>query len=73
MDITPEQIQRYFNINTLASFLCARAAGLVMAGQACGGSIINMGDWATVRPYLEHAAYFPQQRCDRGHDPVVGC
>ncbi|KAA1262065.1 Glucose 1-dehydrogenase B [Rubripirellula obstinata] len=60
-EITASEIQRYFNINTLASFLCARAAGVQMAKQTCGGSIVNIGDWATVRPYLEHAAYFPSK------------
>ena len=32
-----------------------------MVTQATGGSIINLGDWATVRPYLDHAAYFPSK------------
>lgn len=60
-DITPDEIRRYFQINTLGSFLCARAAGTVMVQQPTGGSIINIGDWATVRPYLDHAAYFPSK------------
>lgn len=60
-DITPKQVRRYFEINALASFLCARAAGSRMAEQAMGGSIVNIGDWATVRPYLDHAAYFPSK------------
>lgn len=59
--ITAEEIRRYFEINALASFLCARAAGMKMADQPTGGSIINIGDWATVRPYLDHAAYFPSK------------
>ena len=59
--ISASEMQRYFNINTLASFLCARAAGMRMANQTTGGSIINIGDWATVRPYLDHAAYFPSK------------
>ncbi len=59
--ITAEEIRRYFEINALASFLCARAAGIRMADQPTGGSIINIGDWATVRPYLDHAAYFPSK------------
>ena len=60
-EITPEEVQNYFNINTLASFLCARAAGNQMSKQPRGGSIVNIGDWATVRPYLDHAAYFPSK------------
>lgn len=59
--ITPEEMRRYFDVNTLGSFLCARAAGLRMVDQICGGSIVNIGDWATVRPYLDHAAYFPSK------------
>ena len=59
--ITPDEIRRYFDINTVGSFLCARAAGQKMIDQSTGGSIINIGDWATVRPYLDHAAYFPSK------------
>jgi NAD(P)-dependent dehydrogenase (short-subunit alcohol dehydrogenase family) len=59
--ITPKELRDYFEINTLASFLAARAAGTRMADQPAGGSIINIGDWATVRPYLDHAAYFPSK------------
>lgn len=60
-DVTPEEIRRYLEINTVGAFLCARAAGLKMADQATGGSIINIGDWATSRPYMDHAAYFPSK------------
>ncbi len=60
-EITPDEVRRYFEINALGSFLCARAAGLRMVAQPTGGSIVNIGDWATVRPYLDHAAYFPSK------------
>lgn len=60
-EITAKEIRRYFEVNTLASFLCAQAAGLKMAAKESGGCIINIGDWATVRPYLDHAAYFPSK------------
>ncbi|MCP4885584.1 MAG: SDR family oxidoreductase [Rubripirellula sp.] len=59
--ITPDEMRRYFNINTLATFFLARAAGSFMATQPCGGTVVNLGDWATVRPYLDHAAYFPSK------------
>ncbi len=59
--VTPVEVRRYFEINAVGSFLCARAAGLRMVDQSCGGSIVNIGDWATVRPYLDHAAYFPSK------------
>ncbi|WP_198953685.1 SDR family oxidoreductase [Rhodopirellula sp. MGV] len=60
-DITADEMRRYFEINTMASFFCARAAGQAMANQAKGGCIVNIGDWATERPYLDHAAYFPSK------------
>lgn len=59
--VTPKEMRRYFDINTIASFLCARAAGQRMATQSTGGSIVNLGDWATSRPYMDHAAYFPSK------------
>ncbi len=59
--VLASEMRRYFEINTIASFLCARAGAMVMADQDRGGSVINIGDWATVRPYLDHAAYFPSK------------
>ena len=56
--ITTSELQRYFGVNVLGSFQCCRAAAAVMQTQTRGGSIVNLGDWATVRPYLDHAAYF---------------
>jgi NAD(P)-dependent dehydrogenase (short-subunit alcohol dehydrogenase family) len=32
-----------------------------MVTQATGGAIVNLGDWAIRRPYLDHAAYFPSK------------
>ena len=60
-EITVEELNRYFQTNAIASFLTARAAGLVMVGQPAGGCVVNIGDWALVRPYLDHAAYFPSK------------
>jgi len=59
--VTAEALRRYFDINAVGSFLLAKAAGLIMVQQPCGGVIINISDWATVRPYLDHAAYFPSK------------
>lgn len=59
--ITGDEIRRYFQINAVASLLCAQAAARFMAEQAQGGAIVNVGDWATERPYLDHAAYFPSK------------
>jgi pteridine reductase len=48
-------------VNTLGTFLCAQHAGLAMARQAEGGCIVNLGDWAEARPYLNYSAYFPSK------------
>lgn len=57
-EITAADVRRSFDINTLATFVCAQQAGLTMAGQPTGGAIVNVGDWAVTRPYLDHAGYF---------------
>lgn len=59
--VTAAEMRQYFEVNAVGSFLCARGAGLRMVSQESGGSIVNLGDWATVRPYLDHAAYFPSK------------
>ena len=59
--VTAAEIRHYFDVNAIGTFLCARAAGEIMSTQASGGSIVNLGDWATVRPYMDHAAYFPSK------------
>jgi pteridine reductase len=56
--VTSDNLLRNFQINTLGTFLCARRAGLIMAEQDEGGSIVTIGDWAIQRPYLDHSAYF---------------
>ncbi|MEN6449186.1 MAG: SDR family oxidoreductase [Thermoguttaceae bacterium] len=57
-EVTAEDVRRQFEVNTLGTFLCCRRAGLLMASQVEGGSIITIGDWATARPYGNYAAYF---------------
>jgi pteridine reductase len=32
-----------------------------MAAQPTGGVIVNLGDWAVVRPYSNYASYFPSK------------
>ena len=59
--LSADDLREYFQINSVGSFRCAQLAGLQMVSQASGGSIINIGDWATTRPYLDHAAYFPSK------------
>ena len=60
-EITAVDVLNHLEINTLGTFLCAQHAGLAMVQQPEGGSIINIGDWAIVRPYLGFAAYFPSK------------
>ena len=60
-DITAADVRYYLEVNTLATFLCGQQAGLAMVKQPVGGCIITLGDWATERPYLDYAAYFPSK------------
>jgi pteridine reductase len=60
-DVTAADLRLHFETNALASFLCARGAGLAMVRQPEGGCVVNIGDWAEVRPYLDYAAYFPSK------------
>jgi pteridine reductase len=57
-ETTVDDLREHFEINTQATFLCCREAGLIMAAQAEGGAIVNVGDWAVARPYRDYAAYF---------------
>jgi len=59
--VTAADVREHFDANTLGTFLCAKLAGLRMVAQPEGGCIINIGDWAEVRPYLHYAAYFPSK------------
>lgn len=56
-EITAEHLRSAFETNTLSTFLCSQLAGLLMASQPEGGCIVTVGDWATERPYMDHAAY----------------
>jgi pteridine reductase len=60
-DVTAADLRHFFDTNTLSTFLCSQQAGLAMAKQKEGGCIITIGDWATKRPYLNYAAYFPSK------------
>jgi pteridine reductase len=53
-----DDVRRFFEINTLSTFICCQHAGLAMAQQETGGAIVNIGDWAVARPYRNHSAYF---------------
>lgn len=60
-EITAADVRAHFEINALGTFLCAQQAGLLMIRQPEGGCIVNFGDWAVIRPYLDYAAYFPSK------------
>jgi pteridine reductase len=53
-----DDLRRFFEVNTVSTFVCCQQAGLHMAEQTSGGSIVNIGDWATARPYRDYGAYF---------------
>jgi pteridine reductase len=57
-EVTAADVRHNFEANLLGTFLCAQHAGLAMVGQPDGGCIVNIGDWAVARPYVNYAAYF---------------
>lgn len=60
-DVTGDDVRQHFEVNALGTFLCCQQVGLAMVQQPEGGSIVNIGDWATVRPYVGYSAYFPSK------------
>jgi pteridine reductase len=60
-EVTATDVLKHFHTNTLGTFLCCQQVGLQMVKQSSGGVIVNFGDWAEVRPYLDYAAYFPSK------------
>jgi pteridine reductase len=60
-EVTAADVRLHFETNALGTFLCCQHAGLAMVGQPEGGCIVNLGDWAEARPYLNYAAYFPSK------------
>jgi pteridine reductase len=60
-DVTAEDVRQNFEINTLGTFLFCQHVGRIMVDQPEGGAIVNFGDWAVARPYLDYAAYFPSK------------
>jgi len=60
-DVTADEVRRHLEANTVATFVCCQHAGLIMTRQPTGGAIVNLGDWAVQRPYLDFAAYFPSK------------
>src|SRR3954468_23879272 len=57
-DVMADDARRFFEVNTLSTFVCCQHAGLIMTEQEQGGAIVNIGDWAVERPYRGYSAYF---------------
>ncbi len=55
---TIDDLRRNFEVNAAGLFLTSQHFGLAMTRQLSGGAIIQIGDWACVRPYTDFAAYF---------------
>jgi len=60
-DVTAADVRLHFETNTLGTFLCCQQAGLAMVRQPEGGCIVNIADWAEVRPYLNYAPTSPRR------------
>jgi pteridine reductase len=60
-EVTAADVREHFDVNALGTFLCSKHCGLQMVRQPDGGAIVNVGDWATRRPYTDYAAYFPSK------------
>ncbi|MGL4421681.1 MAG: SDR family NAD(P)-dependent oxidoreductase [Gemmataceae bacterium] len=60
-EVTAADVRDHFDTNALGTFLMCQQVGLQMVKQEAGGAIVNIGDWADVRPYLGYSAYFPSK------------
>ncbi|MDY3558510.1 SDR family oxidoreductase [Gemmata sp. JC673] len=60
-EVTAADVRFHFDANALGTFLMCQRVGLAMVKQPAGGLIVNVGDWAEVRPYPGYAAYFPSK------------
>jgi pteridine reductase len=56
--VAADDVRRFFEVNTLSTFVCCQQAGSLMSEQPTGGAIVNIGDWASARPYRDYSAYF---------------
>ena len=57
-EVTAADVRYNLEVNLLGTFLCTQQAGLAMVRQPEGGCIVNFGDWALARPYVNYAPYF---------------
>ncbi len=59
--VSAADFKHFFAVNALGTALTNQQFGLAMAEQPSGGAIVNIGDWSTIRPYRDFAAYFPSK------------
>ncbi len=64
-EVTPQDWDAYWKVNARGTALVCQHFGLHMVTQESGGCIINIGDWATRRPYRDFASYFPSKAAVR--------
>src|SRR3954469_3757537 len=57
-EVMADDLRRFFDVNAVSTFVCCQHAGLIMREQAAGGAIVNIGEWAIERPYVDYSAYF---------------
>lgn len=56
-ELTEDDVQSLFNVNTFAVLNCSRWAAERMVEQETGGAIVNIADWSIVRPTKDFSAY----------------
>lgn len=60
---TAPDLHRHWEVNVLGTFQVSQKFGLHMVSQPSGGAIIQIGDWAVIRPYPDFSAYFLSKGC----------
>ena len=63
-EVMADDVRRFFEVNTLSTFICCQHAGQIMGEQDEGGAIVNIGDWAVERPYRDYSAILRLERRD---------
>ena len=69
--VSAADVRQHFESNTLATFLCLPRR-TDHGATAVGRGLVNIGDWATVPPYLDYSAYFASKGNHPHHDPRPG-
>ncbi len=56
-EVTPEDVQSLFQVNTFSVLTCSRLVAKRMREQSTGGAIVNIADWSVTRPAKDFSAY----------------